>query len=145
MIDRDVSDRVTTSIPRAFDAARARYRVKMVPLAAERIVGYRDVMVRGGLFPPVSVVRFAGRLLLADGHKRLCAARDCGVRELPVEVWPWRRWWMDQAAQAAGHLRKTARILLLLPTRPRAAGALAATTVDHWRRVGRSLTSRARR
>ena len=142
--------------PKAFDPTLARYQVTTVPLeevvdllhvthAADHVARYRDLMAGGSVFPPVSAVRLAGRILLADGHKRLCAARACGVRELPVEMWPWHRWWLDQAAQAVGHVRKTVRILFLLPTRPRAAGALAVTTIAHWWRVARSLALRARR
>jgi hypothetical protein len=101
-------------------------------------------MQAGAKFPPVSVVRLAGRLVVADGHKRLAAARRCGARTVLVEVWPWRTWAADQRRQAAGNLRKNGRILRYAVTDPREALRLARTTTDHWWRVARSLTRTAR-
>lgn len=113
--------------------------------APERIAAYAGAMQAGARFPPIAVVRMAGRLLVADGHKRLAAARRCGARTVLVEIWPWRRWASDQRRQAAGNLRKNGRILRYVFTEPREAARLAKTTADHWRRVAQSLTRGARR
>ena len=112
--------------------------------APERIAAYAEAMERGVKFPPLAVVRLGGRLVVADGHKRLAAARRCGARTAIVEVWSWRRWAADQRRQAGGNLRKNARILFYVFTDPREAARLARTTTDHWWRVARSLTRAAR-
>jgi hypothetical protein len=142
-----------TAAPRAFDERRVAHRLVVVPEdevidllhvthASERIAEYAQAMREGARFPPIAVVRLFGRVLVADGHKRLAAARACGLRELPVEVWPWRRWFADQCEQAARQARKHLDILLLLPRRPREAAALAGSTFQHWWRVARSLAAR---
>jgi len=139
--------------PRAFDAGLATYRVVVVPTrtpvdllhvthARERIAEYARAMREGQAFPPVSVIDLFGRLLVADGHKRLAAARACGLQEIPVEVWPWHRWLRDQGQQAVRQARKHADIVRLLPRRPKEAAALAASTFQHWWRVARSLAAR---
>lgn len=139
--------------PRAFDAGLATHRVVLVSIdvpidllhvthAHERIVEYATAMRAGSLFPPVSVVRLFGRLVVADGHKRFAAARACGLRELPVEIWPWHRWSRDQVEQAVRQARKHAEIVRLLPRRPQEAAALASSTFQHWWRVARSLAAR---
>jgi hypothetical protein len=112
--------------------------------APERIAAYADAMQAGAKFPPVCVVRLAGRLVVADGHKRLAAARESGARTVLIEIWSWRTWAADQRRQAAGNLRKNGRILRYAFTNPREALRLARTTTDHWRRVARSLTRTAR-
>jgi hypothetical protein len=112
--------------------------------APERIAAYAEAMQAGARFPPLAVVRLAGRLVVADGHKRLAAARRCGARIVLVVFWPWRRWAADQRRQAAGNLRKNGRILRYVFTDPREAVRLARTTTDHWWRVARSLTRAAR-
>lgn len=133
-----------------FDVTRAASPVARLPLlavhdplvvthAADRIARYRDQMLRGDRFPPISVIRVFGRHLVADGHKRLAAFRTLGADDILVEVWPLSRWVADQCAQAAANARKNRRILALSVTSPREAARLAATTLEHWTRVARSL------
>ncbi len=97
----------------------------------------------GARFPPIAVVRWGRRYLVADGHKRLEAYRGLAPAErgaaLVVEVWTWRRWLRDQLRQAGDNARKNGRIVRLSLTDPKEARREIATTVAHWRRVGRSL------
>jgi hypothetical protein len=110
--------------------------------ANERIEEYRRAMLGGDRFPPISVVRLAGRLFIADGHKRFQAFRALGGRELTVELWPKRRWLADQWGQLR---RKTREQASLLSRLPRDAAARAAArrlfwdTVGHWRRMIASM------
>jgi ABC-type multidrug transport system fused ATPase/permease subunit len=135
-----------------FDASLARYATRLLPLdrvvdlltvvhAPERVAEYATAMRAGARFPPVAVVRLAGRFIVADGHKRLAAFRQVGGSEILVEVWPWRRWLRDQWRQAVEHTRKNREIVSLVFTDPVQAARLARTTVDHWVRVARSLLS----
>ena len=109
--------------------------------ARERIEDYQRAMQGGDRFPPISVVRLAGRLFIADGHKRFQAFRALGGRELTVELWPKRRWLGDQGEQLR---RKTGAFGSLLLRLPRDAAARMAArrlfwdTVGHWRRVALS-------
>lgn len=119
--------------------------IDLLPLshAPDRIAEYREQMQKGDRFPPVAVVRLAGRYLIADGHKRYCAYRQLGHEQVVVEVWPFRRWLLDQARQAVGNGRKNARIVVTTFSDPPAAGRLFLTTLLHWRRVAVSLLCRA--
>lgn len=72
----------------------------------ERIEEYRLQMENGSRFPPVAVIRMAGRYFLADGHKRLSAYRQLGYPEIPVEVWGLSRWLKDQASQVRRSIRR---------------------------------------
>jgi hypothetical protein len=142
------------SLPEAFDAAASRFPVRTVaiedvvdllePHAPEIVERYRIAMDAGDLFPPVSVVRMGGRLLLADGHKRLRAYRAFAPRTVPVEVWPLWRWLGDQAGQLRRNAGKNARIARRSLRDPKGAARLLGTTFAHWRRVARSLLARAR-
>lgn len=112
--------------------------------AEKRVTRYREAMLRGERFPPVSVVRLLGRWLLADGHKRLAAFRSLGVSEIVVEVWPWSRWFADQWRQARDNADKNRRIAINLIRNPAESVRLTTSTLRHWKRVAMSLTSRAR-
>jgi hypothetical protein len=112
--------------------------------APERIAQYADAMRAGARFPPIAVVRLGRSLVVADGHKRLAAARACGAETVVVEIWPWRRWAADQRRQAARNLEKNGRIVRHLFSDPQESARLAKTTLDHWWRVARSLTRVAR-
>ena len=135
-----------------FDPTLAPGRVRRVPCASvidllrithapETIARYRKSMEQGHRFPPVSVLQVAGRLLLADGHKRLWACRSLGVEEISVEVWTLTRWLRDQGRQLANNARKNRRILVLSLSNPREAAWTAFGTLQHWMRVVRSLAS----
>ena len=116
--------------------------------AAEVIAAYRDAMRRGAHFPPVSVVRLAGRYFVADGHKRFSAYRQLGGREIAVEVWPWRRWLRDQAGQLGRSTRAQAGLLAgaIVDRRARhAARHQVVVTLGHWRRIALSLRRAGRR
>ncbi len=140
-------------IPDPFDPAAAEGTLRRLPLrdvidllavthAPERIHEYRDAMLRGDRFPPVSVIRVAGWFLVADGHKRLHAYATLGRSEILVEVWTFRRFLRDQARQAAANVRKNAAIVSRCASDPRGAGRLAMSTVRHWKRVAVSLATR---
>ena len=133
-----------------FDAAAAEYPTRVVAIAAvtdllsvphaPEVVGrYREAMLAGERFPPVSVIRLGGRLLLADGHKRLRAYRTLGPETILVEVWTLARWLRDQRRQLRENARKNATILRRSFRDPAGAARLLGTTAAHWRRVARSL------
>ena len=110
-----------------------------VPHAPERVAAYRAAMLAGERFPPISVLPFAGRFWIADGHKRWSAYRALGATEVWVELWTARRWLRDQGRQVAGTGRRLGRALALLAVRPREGLALLAAAPLHWWRVARSL------
>ena len=121
--------------------------VDLLPVshAAERIASYRHAMEAGDQFPPISVVRVAGRLLIADGHKRFSAYRSLPVSDIVVEVWTTRRWLRDQWEQ---FVRKTGQQWSLawrsaVDQRARGqARRLFWDTIGHWRRVVLSIARR---
>jgi len=133
----------------AFPTRRVRIDqvVDLLPVshAPERIAAYRHAMESGERFPPISVVRVAGRLLIADGHKRFSAYRSLPVTEIVVEVWTMRRWLRDQCGQ---FLRKTRQQWSLgwrslRDPRARAqARRLFWDTIGHWRRMALSVARR---
>jgi hypothetical protein len=151
---------VTPSTPQGFDPSRSRFPVRTVAIqevvdlldggaadprvvhAPEVVERYRRAMDAGDRFPPVSVVRMAGRLLLADGHKRLRAYRSFAPATVPVEIWPLWRWAADQAEQLRRNAGKNARIVGRSFRDPKGAWRLLATTLAHWRRVALSLSGR---
>lgn len=137
-----------------FDPAQAELPVRLVPVgwvvdplavshAPERIAAYRAAMLAGARFPPIAVLPLAGRLWVADGHKRWSAYRQLGASEVLVEIWTARRWLRDQGRQVAGTGRRLGRALALLAVRPREGLALLAAAPLHWWRVVRSLTRHA--
>jgi len=113
--------------------------------APERIAVYRNAMLDGAVFPPISVVRFGGRTFVVDGHKRFQAYRALGRQDIVVEVWTRRRWLADQRRQ----LRVTTRLWRgALSGKRKAAGTrsvrdLCAREWTHWKRLLRSITTRA--
>ena len=138
-----------------FDPARATSATRTVEIAnvvdllpvshaPERVHEYRRAMEAGALFPPVSVLSLFGRLVLADGHKRLSACRPLVGESLVVEVWPLPRFLRDQWEQARANGRKNAAILGHAFSDPREALRLLRSTTGHWRRVVVSLLAVAR-
>lgn len=115
----------------------------VVTHAPERIDQYRAAMLRGERFPPVSVIRVAGRFILADGHKRFNAYRSFGRSDILVEVWTLRRFLRDQWGQAVANARKNGAILACCRSDPSRAQRLLLTTWLHWKRVAISLFTRA--
>jgi hypothetical protein len=106
--------------------------------ARERIDEYRRAMQEGARFPPISVVRLAGRLFVADGHKRFQAYRALGRDEFAVELWPKRRWLADQWGQLRRATFSQASLLLRLPHDRKARTAARRVfwdTIGHWRRM----------
>ena len=115
--------------------------------APERVDEYRQAMKRGELFPPISVVRFFGRYLIADGHKRFTAFKSLGSDGLIVEVWPIRRWLSDQRRQfAKGMRRQTVALFRVAIGQGERAEASEVTrhVMQHWRRILRSVYRRFR-
>ena len=145
----------STSAPVCFDPGRARHATRCVALAdvldllplthaPERVEEYRRAMEAGALFPPVSVLSLFGRLVVADGHKRLTACRPLVDGTLVVEVWPFHRFLRDQASQVRANARKNAAILAHAFTDRREALRLLRSTAGHWRRVALSLRELSR-
>ena len=138
---------------RCFDPGLARHATRTlaidevvdplaVPHAPERVEEYRIAMLRGDRFPPVSVVRLAGRFFLADGHKRFSAYRQLGEQEIVVEIWPIGHWLGDQAGQLRRKLVLQARLFSRSVYDREArleARALLRHFASHWRRIARSL------
>jgi hypothetical protein len=110
--------------------------------APDVIEAYRRAMRAGDRFPPICVVRLAGRLFIADGHKRFQAFCALGGEEITVELWPKRRWLADQWGQLRRKTRAQGSLLIRMP-RDAAARAAARRlfwdTVGHWGRVVLSL------
>ena len=125
-----------------FDTSLARSPTRALPVSAvidllhvthapERIAEFREAMQRGESFPPVSVVRLAGRFFLADGHKRFSAYRSLPVRDIRVEVWSTRRWLHDQWRQLACKTAQQVRLAARMgfdPAARRQAARLAGDT-----------------
>jgi hypothetical protein len=108
----------------------------------ERIEQYREAMREGHRFPPISVVEVAGRLFIADGHKRFSAYKGLLVDEIVVEVWTTRRWLADQWRQFTGKTRQQWVLVTrsLVDRRARAQGVrLFWDSLGHWRRIALSV------
>ena len=126
---------------------RAGEVLDLLPLthAPETIASYAERMRRGDRFPPIAVVRLAGRWVVADGHKRLQAALSLGVSELTVEVWGPTDLLRDQARQVRENAGKNARIARAALYDRAEARRLLRATFGHWRRVAASLSQLASR
>lgn len=110
--------------------------------APDCIAAYRDAMAAGARFPPIAVLRWGARYLVADGHKRFSAYRALSAAPLPVEIWPLRRWLRDQWQQFQRKTRQQRRLLrggARDAANRRAAHRLFWDTIGHWQRIGRSL------
>jgi hypothetical protein len=114
------------------------------PHDVPRIERYRRDMLAGARFPPISVVTWGSRYLVADGHKRLAAYAGLGRPEVRVELWTWGRWARDQGRQVKDNSAKNVQILRLGVTNPPAALRLVRSTLAHWRRVAAALAATLR-
>lgn len=153
MVERPNPSPAQEGADRCFDDALSEYPTRTVALASvvdplvvshavERIATYRVAMRAGDRFPPISVVPFAGRYVVVDGHKRFHAYRDLGPTEIVVEVWTVRRWLRDQWAQLQRKTRQQISVVgrsVYDPSARREAARLARDTVSHWHRLARSL------
>jgi hypothetical protein len=110
--------------------------------APDRVACYRERMLVGDRFPPVSVLAIAGRYIVADGHKRLTAYKMLGRRDITIEMWTVRRFLKDQWNQAVANSRKNRLILAHSVTDPRESLRLIRSTALHWKRVATALIGR---
>ncbi|MFH1177737.1 MAG: ParB N-terminal domain-containing protein [Acidobacteriota bacterium] len=136
-----------------FDTVLARFPTQVVALVqvvdllhvthrADRVAELKSAMEQGACFPPISVVRFGARYIVADGHKRLSAARELCFAKIVVEVWPWRRLAADLGRQHLRFLRRLAAALAQLArggAERRAGRRFLAETAEHCLRIARSL------
>jgi len=120
----------------------------IVTHASERVEQYRQAMLRGDRFPPVSVLPLFGWFLLTDGHKRFTAYKSLETAEMPVQVWTIRRSMAHLARQTLREASEGCRIVARLGRDPEAAALLKKflwSRVIHYRRLGRSLWTRISR
>jgi ParB-like nuclease family protein len=154
----DLVATVALTAASCFDPALAEFPTQVLALdrvvdllhishAPERITAYRQAMLHGARFPPIAVVRVAGRYMIADGHKRFSAYKSLPVTEILVEVWTTRRWLQDQWRQFAGKTAQQVRTLFRSPidsTARRQARRLFWDTTGHWARITRSMWRQVR-
>ncbi len=110
--------------------------------AQPQIAAYRQAMLDGSKFPPISVFRLGRKFVITDGHKRFAAALNLGLSEMDVELWTVRDVAADLLAQLGRHCRAGWRAVtgLFHGGEARREGAIfAASTVLHWRRMAASL------
>ncbi|HEY2104683.1 MAG TPA: ABC transporter transmembrane domain-containing protein [Candidatus Binataceae bacterium] len=142
-----------------FDSSRAQFPIRVVPAAQvldlfttthapERIESYRQAMVAGERFPPISVIRIGPRFVITDGHKRFRACQALGADPITVELWPLRRLLDDQLRQFRRTMRRIATVAMRAARHPEGrkdARRLYWDTVGHWKRIALSAASRSRR
>src|SRR5271157_5222909 len=142
-----------------FDRARASFPTRVVPTARildllqvthdpENVLAYQKAMQAGARFPPIAVVHFAGRYIIADGHKRFAAFLALDANEIVVEVWPWRRVVGDLCRPAGRWWRRFWRVTLGSSGGPPAGletRRFIRDTAVHLARMGRSVWARLRR
>lgn len=110
--------------------------------AQRQIEEYRQAMLDGSNFPPISVIRLGQQFVITDGHKRFAAALDLGLREMDVELWTVRDLTADLLGQLGRHSRAGWRAVAGLHhgKEARREGArFAVSTLLHWRRMATSL------
>jgi hypothetical protein len=141
-----------------FDPGLARYRVRELPL--DRIVDllqvthdpqtvavFRQAMLEGAKFPPISVVPLGGRCVVSDGHKRLTAYSSLWAGPMVVEVWPLWRLGVELSRQLLRSFRRCLHIAVRAPWTREARGEarrMVRDTAFHWRRIANSLLARLR-
>ena len=67
--------------------------------AQQQIAAFRQAMLDGSRFPPISVFRLGQKFVITDGHKRFSAALNLGLSEVDVELWTVRELTADLLAQ----------------------------------------------
>jgi len=110
--------------------------------AQQQIAAFRQAMLDGSRFPPISVFRLGQKFVITDGHKRFSAALNLGLSEVDVELWTVRELTADLLAQFGRHSRAGWRAVTGLHhgREARYEGArFAASTLLHWRRMAASL------
>jgi subfamily B ATP-binding cassette protein MsbA len=115
--------------------------------AQDRIEEYRAALAGGAEFPPISVIRLAGRWFIADGHKRYCAYRLLNRSHITVEEWTKRRWLKDQLGQFGRKTRQQIVLPILAIGNADArkkAKRVYGDTWGHFKRMGASLLTRRR-
>lgn len=142
----------------SFDAMLSALPTRRVPIervvdplgishAGNRVAPYREAMLRGERFPPISVISLAGRFLVADGHNRFAAYRPLADGEIVVEVWPLGHWLADQRAQLVRKVRQVCSLAIrsLYDDDARvSARRLRVDTLGHWKRILASVASQLR-
>ncbi len=143
------SPRVPRSELDCFDTSRAEGHTVEAPIervidllgathAPEVIAEYRDAMDRGAVYPPIGVFRLGGRYIVTDGHKRLSACKQRGMRRVMLELWTVRRLLSDLWRQT---VRSTTRLASALvhsthdPASRKRLHRIYWDTVLHWKRL----------
>ncbi len=114
----------------------------MVTHASDRVEQYREAMLRGDNFPPISVLPLLRWFLVTDGHKRLTAYKSLSTSEILVQTWTLRRSLMHLGQQTWKEASQASRIVRDLGRDPHAPGQLKKflwSRVRHYQRLGRSL------
>ncbi len=114
----------------------------MVTHASDRVEQYRQAMLRGDAFPPISVLPLFGRFIVTDGHKRFTAYKSLDAPEIVVQTWTIQTSVAHLARQSLKEASQGYRILRGLGRDPQAPGQLRKfflSRVRHYQRLGRSL------
>jgi hypothetical protein len=114
----------------------------VVTHAPQRVAEYRDAMLSGDRFPPVSVLPLFGWFLLTDGHKRFTAYKSFEPVEITVQIWTIPQGVAHLGRQTLKEATQGFRIVTRLGRDPEAGTQLRKflqSRVAHYRRLGRSL------
>jgi len=114
----------------------------VVTHATERVAEYRQAMLQGGSFPPISVLPLLGWFLVTDGHKRFTAYSSLGDPEILVQIWTLRRSLLHLGQQTLKEVTQGFRLISSLGRDPQAPTELKkflGSRVRHYQRMGRSF------
>ncbi|RPJ62096.1 MAG: hypothetical protein EHM23_04515 [Acidobacteria bacterium] len=114
----------------------------VVTHAPHRVAQYRQAMLSGDRFPPVSVLPVFGWFLLTDGHKRFTAYKSLQTAQIPVEIWTIPQSVAHLGRQTSKEVTEACRLVSELGRDPQAGTQLKKflwSRVVHYRRLGRSL------
>jgi len=146
-------------VSQCFDARQACSPTRVIPVsrvvdllsithAPERVETYRKAMLRGDLFPPISVLPLLGWYLVTDGHKRLTAFRPLGGSEVLVQEWTVWQGIAHLGRQTTKEAHQVWKLVSKLGRDPSAPAQLKKfmwSRALHYRRLGRSLWARVKR